>query len=405
MLRKSRAVAALVAALVLPICAWAQATPATLTIEMTAPDQPAPALKFPLKPQFRVRPLQGLSAPAAQAQAAAGQTVPLWQGSETYAGTTYSFRMVGNNPGVAQTNQTTSVPAYLIPVEFQFIKSAITLDPTQPDPKCSPAGTPFNLIQASPIFSATSLASNGTNLGTGQYDDLFQRGNFWIYTNPAGINPNYHVVPAPNVIAGQKLIVKVTSGPAPKTGNGICGALGEIDLTNFDNYLQKTVIPALPKAISTATLPVFLLYNVVMYEDHIPALCCVLGYHGAMNRNGVLQTYSVAEYDTTGAFTNTSDVSILSHEIGEWLDDPTGTNPTPKWGHTGQVSGCQSNLEVGDPLSGSFPLIDIPMPNGVTYHVQDLAFLSWFYRMVPSIGVNGYYSLFGTFTTPAATCP
>ena len=29
------------------------------------------------------------------------------------------------------------------------------------------------------------------------------------------------------------------------------------------------------------------------------------------------------------------------------------TNPTPKWGHIGQVSGCQSNLEVGDPLSGT----------------------------------------------------
>jgi hypothetical protein len=339
------------------------------------------------------------------AQGAAGQTVPLWQGTETYAGTTYSFRMVGNSPSVAETRQSTTVPAYLIPVEVEFTKYGVTLDPTAPDPTCSPAGTPFEMIQQSPIFTATSLASNGTALGTGEYDDLFQRANFWTYTNPAGINPNYHVVIAPNVVTGLKVIFKITGGKAPSSGGGLCGKLGEIDLTNFDNYLQKTVIPKLPAAITTATLPVFLLYNTVMFEDHIPSLCCVLGYHSAYTRGGVMQTYAVADYDTSGAFTNTSDTSILSHEIGEWLDDPSGNNPTPKWGNTGQVSGCQSNLEVGDPLSGTFPLIDIPMPNGFTYHVQDLAFLSWFYRMTPSIGVNGYYSLFGDFTLPAAPCP
>lgn len=45
------------------------------------------------------------------------------------------------------------------------------------------------------------------------------------------------------------------------------------------------------------------------------------------------------------------------------------------------------------------------MPNGFTYHVQDLAFFSWFYRQSPSIGLGGVYSLFGTFKTSAgAAC-
>jgi hypothetical protein len=63
----------------------------------------------------------------------------------------------------------------------------------------------------------------------------------------------------------------------------------------------------------------------------------------------------------------------MAHEIGEWMNDPFGNNPTPLWGHTGQVSGCQNNLEVGDPLTGTI-VPPVVMPNGFTYHLQELAF-------------------------------
>jgi len=52
------------------------------------------------------------------------------------------------------------------------------------------------------------------------------------------------------------------------------------------------------------------------------------------------------DFDTTGLFGPTiMDTSIAAHEVGEWMDDPFGNNPTPAWGHTGQVGGCQNNLE------------------------------------------------------------
>ena len=45
--------------------------------------------------------------------------------------------------------------------------------------------------------------------------------------------------------------------------------------------------------------------------------CCIGGYHSA---NGA-QTYSNFEYITySGDFSQ--DVSALSHEVGEWMDDP-----------------------------------------------------------------------------------
>jgi hypothetical protein len=98
----------------------------------------------------------------------------------------------------------------------------------------------------------------------------------------------------------------------------------------------------------------------------------------------------------------TQDTSVLAHELGEWMTDPFVGNPTPLWGHIGQVATCQNDLEVGDPLSTQIGT-DVPpvvMPNGYAYHMQELAFFSWFLGS-PSIGVNGWFSNNGTFLSDA----
>jgi hypothetical protein len=64
------------------------------------------------------------------------------------------------------------------------------------------------------------------------------------------------------------------------------------------------------------------------------------------------------------------------------------------------------DLENGDPLSGTlFPTIT--MANGFGYHLQELAFLSWYYnaQSTPSIGAGGKFSNNGTFNGPAKVCP
>jgi hypothetical protein len=114
-----------------------------------------------------------------------------------------------------------------------------------------------------------------------------------------------------------------------------------------------------------------------------------------------MQTYAVADYENSGAFSGPGDVSVLSHEVGEWMDDPFTNNQTRSWGHIGQVTGCQGNLEVGDPLTGT--TLTVPM-NGFNYHPQELAFFSWFYRQSPSLGANGWYSNNGTFASAPGTC-
>ena len=129
--------------------------------------------------------------------------------------------------------------------------------------------------------------------------------------------------------------------------------------------------------------------------------CCILGYHSVFASPS--QTYGVMDFDNSGAFPGTSDISASSHEIDEWMNDPLGNNPTPAWGHIGQVGGCQNNFEVGDPLSGTlFPSVTL---SGFTYHMQELAFFSWFYG-APSIATGtSEFSNNDTFTGDADSVP
>jgi hypothetical protein len=162
--------------------------------------------------------------------------------------------------------------------------------------------------------------------------------------------------------------------------------------------------------VNAGTLRIFLTKSVVSAEvgTSINSNCCILGYHNSIQVGPNLQIYSPFSIDTSGTF-GKMDVSTLSHELGEAINDPTGVNLTPSWGNVGQVSGCQTNLEVGDPLSpGGLPPpsneFTIVGANGLTYHLQELAFGSWFFD-APSLGAGGKYSNNGTFAGGAKPCP
>lgn len=206
---------------------------------------------------------------------------------------------------------------------------------------------------------------------------LFQRGSFFSQTAATGINPDYQVSLKP--IVASTFNVTITN---PASFSGSCGTLWAIDLDSCDSYVQNTIFPALAQAgYDPTSFPMLLFYNVVMYIGS-SGNCCVLGYHSAFDNpafGGTFQTHGIVDYETSGAFDTSqiSDTSVMSHELAEWMDDPSVGNATPTWGHIGQVSDYQGNLEVGDPLTGTlFPIV---MPNGFTYHIQDLAFWPWFF--------------------------
>lgn len=184
-----------------------------------------------------------------------------------------------------------------------------------------------------------------------------------------------------------------TTNPAAK--------IAVVNINTVDSALQSYITA---HGLNASQFPFFVTYNAVMSVGGANNLnnCCVLGYHNALGTPG--QTYGIAEFEGRDqtVFSGVADVASASHELTEWIDDPSGGNPTPPWGGIGQVSGCQSNLEVGDPLSGT--LMPAVTTNGFTYHVQELAYFSWFYGGT-SLGAGGKDSTNGTFAGAAKLCP
>ncbi len=175
------------------------------------------------------------------------------------------------------------------------------------------------------------------------------------------------------------------------------GKLGEISLSWFQNAINS-ILSKNAIGVSANQFVIFVSYDIVFYEG-FTADCCVIGFH---SQDGNL-TYGVASYTDPGDFSTILDIEVATHEIGEAIDDPTTANAVPAWGNVGQVSGCQGNLEVGDPVTGTYTTIT--GANGFVYHPEDLVFVNWFSRTSPSPSVNGWYTLLDTFKGDAKACP
>jgi len=277
-------------------------------------------------------------------------TLQEWNGSFTYNGNQYNYVMVGADPS---TNQGALIPTIIIPLKI-VLSDGSTFDPL--------AGGPFSALArtiTSPIFDrSTDYTQGGVDLGHTQYIDAFQRGNFWSIVQN---NPNSHLLlGGPNagitILPEQTLNVPAGSG---HLGSPFGHQVAEVSYGYLDG--QIGTIMSQYSQIQPNTFPIFMTYNTYLTSGG----CCIGGYHG--NRSA--QTYAHFTYiGYPGDFAQ--DVSALSHEVGEWADDPLypSRNNTP----------C-GILEVGDPLEnlpnyGAYPYT----LHGFTYNLQDLTFIGYF---------------------------
>jgi hypothetical protein len=352
--------------------------------------------------------------------------VPVWTYTVRNAGRdglNHVGALVGTNPFMGK--MTSRIPVVIVPmiVTTHTIATGLTagtFTPTVPgdvtqnsgaaQTTCltAPNNVPSTLIDQSPIFQNAPFTFGGVYMGNTQYIDAVQRAEFY---RALGNDPdNYHVLFSPvRIIAPVKVDVPANEGlatdvpgDAASTIFGTCGTVQFLDINWFDSYINGTILPQLAKqGIGPGTIPIFFLYNTNLASPVTDLnSCCVLGYHSSAGEPRPKQLYAVAETDVSGLFPiGIENTAVLAHELGELVNDPYGDNEVPPWGHTGQVAGCQENLEVGDPLTGT-PMPPVTMPNGFTYQLQELAFFSWFYGG-QSLGVNGWYSSNGTFTSDA----
>ncbi len=313
-----------------------------------------------------------LQAPSGQAPILAVATpLQTWNGSFVYAGKTYSYNMVGTKPS---TNTTATVKTYIIPIKIVITSS--TGVKTTFDPNTNPGNTGgksavANTV-ASPLFKSTvNFVSAGASMGTTQYIDAYQRANFW----GTGDTGSHLLLGGPTVLETATLSPPVQYG---RTGVVFGFNAGLVDINWFDAQLHAILTS---KAIPPNTLPIFLTYNVYLTQNRS---CCIGGYHSSTGSVSAPLAYAHASYiSRVAAFAQ--DVSALSHEIGEWADDPLVVN----------INGNQTPcgiLENGDPLENNANFGDFGYPvGGFTYNLQDLVTLPYF-GAPPSTSVNGEFT-------------
>jgi hypothetical protein len=375
-----------------------------------------------LRGYFTVRkPAQGIDMDTIENAAATTATLPVWRfdALSSRDGHHYQGVMVGRNP--FNDPGSVSVPTYVVPLIIKTNTVAVSVNPTTgivttapgvrifnptvADTAClkAPNNVPTKLFAESPIFKPATFSFGGTIVGTTQYSDAFQRGNFW---NVLGSDVDeYHVLLGPvKFLAPIVLNAPAIYGTVlPTKLTGACGPLGFVDINWFDSLLTGSIIPGLAaQGVNPASFPIFLVHNVGWASPVTNLNNVAIGYHGITGFPLPIQTYSPQDFDSTGLFPF-SDAAVASHEVGEWMDDPYAVNELTPWGHIGEfLTRCYPLLEVGDPLDGNayteYP--PIVMSNGFTYHLQELAFFSWFFGS-PSIGIHGWFSDNATFLTDA----
>jgi hypothetical protein len=324
------------------------------------------------RPMFRRLPAK-LHTPQTAIEAA---STPLktWNGYFHHNGKLYKYNMVGGAPSAGAS---TTVPVEIIPVRI-IVTSRSGVKTTYDPHHVLPNG--YSVITntaASPLFKKIAFSSGGASMGITQYIDAYQRANFWGAVHS---HTGYHLLlGGPTILAQQTLSPPTSSG---KVGSAFGFSAGLIDIDWFDSQVHGLIAKL---GIKPNTLPIFLTFNVYLTDK---GTCCVGGYHSATGSATTPQAYAQASYvDHEGVFAQ--DVSALSHEIGEWADDPLVVNTN------GNNTPC-GVLENGDPLQNDYNYggHHYKGTNGFTYNLQDLVTLPYF-GATPSTSVSGEFTFQG----------
>ena len=212
-----------------------------------------------------------------------------------------------------------------------------------------------------------------------------------------------------------KLIQAYSSGFAPDGERWVL----VLDLLFNSLNLRQAVNDIMAGNFTTDALNINMYPNTALFSIDSTgnfAGCCVVGYHTYFYRRGVtpqprwLFNYAtwIAPHVAPGVLFQ--DVTGLSHEISETLNDPFLDNLTPPWQFPG-LTLCQDNLETGDPVE-VLPTITVDIAlrerhEVFHYHPQTEALLQWFEMGATSDAIDGAFSYPDTtaLTRSAVPCP
>lgn len=305
-------------------------------------------------------------------------SVPHFTGTFAFQGQTFPFTIVGRAP---QRGQTTHIPTLIIPISLFFEGYA----DAQGNPITMDIVPDLPAVMNSPNFRNASYPGGYT-----QFGDAIQRAEFFH-----AMSADWHtVLDTPQIV--KPVNIDVPRGSATlyrMRSNGAIFAV--VDEGFFISHLN-TILQL--ENLNVNALPIALTANVFLAPGADIHNCCVLGFHtsfdaGERDNLHLVQTFVWASWTDAGIFSGTvADVTAMSHEIAEWLNDPFSSNVVPNWQFPNSNSGCQNNMETGDPIS-SFQHAGFPVPiDGFTYHPQNETLIQWFQRKTPSDAIDRAYS-------------
>ena len=305
-------------------------------------------------------------------------SVPHFTGSFFYEGKVFPFTLVGARP---QAGGTTEIPTQVVPVALFFEGfedehgEPIVLTPSHILPR----------VMSSPNFRAASYAT----VGSTQFADAVQRAQFFRI-----MAQDWHTtLSEPQEL--KPVVIDVPRGLAKVYRNRSSGLLYAVVDSAFFISQLNTIVQL--EELRPDALALVLTANVFLSPSVDVKRCCVLGFHTAFASGRPanlpqIQTLVWASWIDQGILgTSVADITPLSHEISEWMNNPFGNNVVPAWQPLGVSGGCQTTIETGDPLA-ALPNAGYPVIiDDYVYHPQSQVLLNWFTRG-PSYSVDGAFS-------------
>lgn len=319
-------------------------------------------------------------------------SVPHFTGAFAFAGQTFSFSVVGENP---QSGRITRIPTQLKPVTLLFEG----YEDENGEPVILSPDQVLDNVKNSPNFRAAQYQTGFT-----QFADAVQRAEFY-----STMAPEWHTMLEPPHVL-KPLVMVVPKNSAKVFRNRSTGTTYAVVDTEFFVSQLNTLVQL--EDLHVDALPIVLTRNVMLSPGANIKSCCVLGFHtafdaGQLASTEMVQTLVWASWIDPGILSpGIADVTAMSHEISEWFNNPFSMNLVPSWQHPNQTLGCQNNLETGDPVA-ALPNAGFPVTiDAFTYHPQNQVLLPWFTRQ-PSDAVDHAYSFPDStlITSPSQACP
>ena len=381
----------------------------------------------------------------------ATRTIPHWWAAtlDPLDGITYGYNIVGANPDTCSGAACdTTVPVDVTPVILDVggmtFSGADVLAAALASPEFA-----LNDYGSAPYATAADFARGpGGVLSQAdagrplQLEDAVMRAQF----GETG-SSSYHLRLRPNAVPPVTIDVPQGQGLLLQNSDGVVFAA--VDYQWWVTQIQNLETKADPTHLALYLTDDTLTYAGTPKSFQLSALgfhgakatgTSILGGSGNSNGNAPVQTFAWASWLSPGLYADPQDgawglqdMNVLSHEIGEWANDPFLTNVIQPWPFVPGFPeyGCSSLIETADAVGGNGFAIGAntfrqgPNPDGTQsadgyYHPQDELLLPWFLRLAPNTTSEptqtpspnvGRYTFMGDlnrqsgFAEPAAACP